>query len=223
MRRAGVVSAQRGPPLARVNAMKRSAVFLIFPLSLVLSACAGWAPLPTKAVALNNDAARNLARGDLDRAQAEIKVALEYNPRFIEATFNLGLIEFERGNYVAARDQFLKARTLNRDLPWGSFGLGLVADATNRLAEAGQYYREALTIDPGFSQARFNSAMILTKEGNLEGAYAELKKCAETAPELAPVWIMLMRTAIALSRYADFDDIMSRARLHLDKDVANAR
>jgi tetratricopeptide (TPR) repeat protein len=201
--------------------MTPSARLLVVLLCLAVSACAGSAPLPPKAVALNNDAAQNVARGDLDRAAAELRVALEYNPRFIEATYNLGLIEFERGNYVAARDQFLRAQTLNRDLPWGSFGLGLVADATNRLADAALHYRDALSVDPGFSVARINWASVLTKRGNLEGAFVELKKCAETAPQQAEIWIMLVSTASQLGRFGELDDLVSRAALHLGEPEAS--
>ncbi len=201
--------------------MNISVSLVALPLLLGLNACAGAAPLPPKAIALSNSAAHNLARGDLDRAQAEAKLALEYNPRFIEATFNLGLVEFERGNYAAARAQFLKARTLNHDLPWGPFGLGLVADATKRLAAAEGYYRDALAIDPGLSEARINLASILTEQGKLEAAYAELKKCAEVAPQIPEVWLSLMKLGIALNRFFDLDDLVSGAALHLSKPEAS--
>ncbi len=200
--------------------MNVSATFVALPIFIGLNACAGSAALPAKAVALSNNAAHNIARGDLDRAQAEAKIALEYNPKFIEATFNLGLVEYERGNYVAARDQFMRARTLNRDLPWGSFGLGLVAEATGRPKEAEQYYRDTLAIDPGFTEARMNLASILTKLGKLEAAYAELKKCVETAPAVAEVWVMLIKSGIELNRFSDLDDIAKGAALHIAKPEA---
>lgn len=201
--------------------MKRAAALVALPMMLGLNACAGSTPLPPKAVALSNDAALNIARGDLDRAQSEAKIALEYNPKFIEATFNLGLVEFERGNYVAARDHFLKARTLNRDLPWGSFGLGLIADVTHQAKEAEGYYRDALSINPGFTEARMNLASVLTKQKKVEAAYAELKKCAEIAPSNAELWVMLIKTGIQLNRFSDLDDIVKGAALHLRKPEAS--
>ncbi len=217
-------STQLVAPLSRLPTMKLPFGLGAVSTSFFLIACVGAAPLPAKAIALNNNAAYNIARGDLDRAQAETKVALEYNPKFIEATYNLGIIEYERGNYVAARIQFLRARILNGDLPWGPFGLGLVSDAADRPKEAEGYYRDALAIDPGFTEARMNLASTLTKQGNLEGAYAELKKCVETSPAVTEVWVMLLQSGTELKRFSDLDDIVKGASLHIPKpEVAVVR
>src|SRR5208282_5769946 len=57
---------------------------------VVLTGCTGVAPLPPRAVLLNAAGADALARGDLSTAEAELSVALEYSPRFVEGWVNLG-------------------------------------------------------------------------------------------------------------------------------------
>ena len=70
---------------------------------LLLSACAGTAPLAPKAVELNRAGTDALSAGDLETAEARFALALEYHPRFVEALTNLGLVEMQRGNLALAR------------------------------------------------------------------------------------------------------------------------
>src|SRR4030081_836953 len=93
-----------------------------------LVACTQPAALPAKAIDLNRDGALALASGDLEKAEARIALALEYNPRFTEAWVNLGIIELDRGNFDRAHRAFIKARDLNPDLPAPHHALGLLAD-----------------------------------------------------------------------------------------------
>ena len=65
--------------------------------------CKGAAPLPAKAVELNRQGAAALEAGDLETADARFALALEYNPRFVEALCNQGLVELQRGNFRQAR------------------------------------------------------------------------------------------------------------------------
>ena len=71
---------------------------------LAVLGCAGQAPLPPKAVLLNETGAAALAAGDLVTADARLSLALEYSPHFVEALVNLGLVEVARtdGNMVPA-------------------------------------------------------------------------------------------------------------------------
>src|ERR1700730_13816419 len=91
----------------------------VLPILLLpaLVGCVHPAPLPAKAIELNRDGAAAMATGDLEKAEARIALALEYNPRFTEAWVNLGIVEMDRGNFARAHHDFIKARDLNPDLP----------------------------------------------------------------------------------------------------------
>src|SRR5579863_5264805 len=103
-------------------------VALVFAFGALTTACTGTVPLPRAAVRLNAAGALALAQGDLPTAEARLSVALEYSPRFVEAWVNLGYVELRRGNFEQASRDFVKARSLNRDIPAPHHALGLLAD-----------------------------------------------------------------------------------------------
>ncbi len=158
-------------------------IFALFTLTAgVTLACTSSAPLPPKAILLNQDGADALARGDLPVAEARLAVALEYNPRFTEAWVNLGLVEMQRGNFEAAKKDLEKARGLNPDLPAPHHALGLLAERCGRGKEAERHYRDALKVDPGFSPARANLARRLLGRGALEEAREQYLRLTEVVP-----------------------------------------
>ena len=57
-------------------------------VGLLLAACAGAAPLPPKAIQLNDQGTQALAEGDLETASARFEVALEYieEDEYVEVT-----------------------------------------------------------------------------------------------------------------------------------------
>src|SRR5579859_5617632 len=106
--------------------MKRMLLLLV---AASVGACSSAAPLPPKAVVLNEAGAAALAAGDLPTAEARLAVALEYNPRFVEAWTNLGLVELARGHADLARHHIKKAIGLNPDLPVPHHALGFLEDS----------------------------------------------------------------------------------------------
>ena len=111
--------------------MKRiPAIALSLPIFWV--ACAGTAPLPPKALALNEAGVAALAAGDLEAADARFSLALEYNPKFVDALTNQGLVELQRGNFERARQLLTRARRLNPDVAQPHHALGVLAERERR-------------------------------------------------------------------------------------------
>lgn len=192
-----------------------------------LAGCARPALLPPKAIALNREAARALAAGDLELAEARVALALEYNPRFTEAWVNLGLVEMRRDNVERARRDFLKARELNPDLPAPHHALGLLSEREGHADEAERRYRAALKVDPGFAPARFNLARILFDRGDLHQAREQFMRLTQVAPEFYEGWTGLCESLFGLGRAAEVDDVIALARRQLgrlpDLDILEAR
>ncbi len=177
---------------------------------VALSACAHAAPLPPKAIALNRDGAAALAAGDLETAEARVALALEYNPRFTEAWVNLGLIELQRGNFERARENFVKARDFNPDLPTPHHALGLLAECEGRAADAEVYYRAALRVDPGFAPARVNLGRDLFARGALEEAREQFLRLTQVAPAVVEGWSGLCESLLRLSRGGEAEQVIAR-------------
>jgi len=174
--------------------------------------CAGAAPLPKKALALNAAGAEALARGDLSTAEARLSVALEYSPRFVEAWVNLGYVELRRGNFEQARRDFVKARSLNKEIPAPHHALGLLSDEQGDGEEAERCYRRALEVDPGFGPARANLARRLFARGQYENAREQFQRLREVASEEVEGWAGEAESLRALGRDAEAEQVVVVAR-----------
>ena len=177
--------------------------------------CAGTIPLPKKALALNAAGADALGRGDLSTAEARLSVALEYSPRFVEAWVNLGYVELRRGNFEQARRDFVKARSINKDIPSPHHALGLLADEQGDGEEAERCYRRALEVDPGFGPARANLARRLFARGQYENAREQFQRLREVAPEVVDGWAGEAESLRALGREAEAERVVARGRSHV--------
>ncbi len=184
-------------------------------LCLLLSslACVGRAPLPPKAIALNDDGAAALAAGDLQTAEARLALAVEYNPRFTEAWVNLGLVALERGEIDRAERDLEKGRELNPDLPSPHHALGLLEERRGNLEAAEHHYRAALAVDPGFAPSRANLGRLLFARKAFDDAREQFLRLTEVAPESVAGWTGLVESLLALKREIESDETLERARV----------
>jgi Tfp pilus assembly protein PilF len=178
----------------------------------LLAGCAAKGPLAPKAIALNDQGAAAYARDDLEHAEAELGLAIEYNPRFTEAWVNFGLVELRRGNFVAARWRFERAIELNPDLPAPFHGMGLVDERVGDLVHAEKSYREALKVDPGFGPARVNLGRMLFAKQRFDDAREQFLRLTEVAPRVVEGWSGLIESMLRLGREHEADEILDRAR-----------
>jgi tetratricopeptide (TPR) repeat protein len=182
---------------------------LAFALLATLSGCSASAPLPARAVALNRAGAEALERGDLDTAEARLSVALEYNPRFVEALTNLGIVETQRGNFGRARELLNRSCRINPDVAQPHHALGVLREREGRRDLASRHYRDALRVDPGFSPARANYARLLFEAGMLEHARIQFLRLTQVAPDIAAGYSGLAESLIRLGRADEAEAVIA--------------
>jgi Flp pilus assembly protein TadD len=206
----------RAAPCLRIGTVcsvgTKSLAVIAVALVPALQGCTNAAPLPAKAIELNRDGAIAISAGDLEKAEARVALALEYNPHFTEAWVNLGIIEMTRGNFERAHRDFVRARDLNPDLPAPHHALGLLSEREGREADAERNYRAALKVDPGFAPARINLARRLFERGALEEAREQFLRTTEVAPAFVEGWTGLCETLLRLDRESEASEVLSRAR-----------
>lgn len=178
-------------------------------LCSVVAGCAAAAPLPPKAIELNELGAAALAEGDLEGAGARLNLALEYNPEFVEAVTNLGLVELQRGNLTRARQLLRRAVRLNPDLAQPHHGLGVLSEREQRADLAQEHYQDALAIDPAFVPARQNLAALFLRDGLVEDALLQFRRLFEVAPDSVLGHRGLAEALLALQRYEEADAIVA--------------
>jgi protein O-GlcNAc transferase len=196
----------------KIEALRVTLGLLVLASVLLLAGCTGEAPLPPKAVQLNAAGAVALAQGDLSTAEARLSVALEYSPRFVEAWVNLGYVELRRGNFEQARRDFVRARSLNHDIPAPHHALGVLADLQDDGPTAEECYRAAIAVDPGFGPARANLARRLFARGQYENAREQFQRLREVAPAAAEGWAGEAESLLQLDREAEAEGVVERAR-----------
>jgi tetratricopeptide (TPR) repeat protein len=193
---------------AAVSALSFAALVLVFGSI----GCKGSAPLPPKALELNRAGIEALAQGDLETADARFALALEYNPRFVEALVNQGLVEMQRGNFKRARQLLKRARRLNPDVAQPHHGLGVLAERERRPDIAAKHYEESLKVDPGFGPSRANLARVLFESGHYEHARVQFKRLIEAVPDRPMGYVGLTESLLHLARIAEADAALAEAR-----------
>jgi tetratricopeptide (TPR) repeat protein len=79
-----------------------------------------------------------------DRAVAAFQDAIRFAPRWVYPLHNLALAYSERGDFLAARQTYLRAMELARYYSYLPYNLGLLNQNVNRLDDAEKYYRIAI-------------------------------------------------------------------------------
>lgn len=179
-------------------------------VALLHAGCSSRPPLPPEAIELNDEGIGYLASGDLETADMRFRLALEYNPHFVEALVNLGLVELERGNFTRAGQLLERARRINEHVPQPHHGLGVLAERVGDREAAAARYRAALAVDPGFAPARLNLARMLFDANELHHAKQEFLKLTQVAPDLADAHAGLAETLIRLGRRDEAERVVQR-------------
>ncbi len=182
-------------------------------------ACTGRAPLPPRAVELNESGARALAEGDLETADARLSVALEYSPHFVEALVNLGLVEVARGNFTRARTLLERARRLNPDVAQPHHALGILSERERRPDQASQHYRDALAVDPGLRGAGQPGPVAL-RRGPIRRRAARVQEADGSRPEAAVGHSGLAESLLRLGRVAEAERVIDAASKRFPDDGA---
>ena len=189
--------------------MRIAAIALALPIFCF--GCAGTAPLPAKALDLNRAGVDALAAGDLETADARFSLALEYNPNFVDALTNQGLVELQRGNFERARQLLTRARRLNPDVAQPHHALGVLEERERRPDLASRDYYEALHVDPGFAPSRANLAHLLYDGGLYEDALVQFKRLVEVAPDVVDARVGLAATLLHLERVDEASAVIDDA------------
>ncbi len=138
--------------------------------------------VPDQALRLNDQGAQALAEGDLDRAEASFRVALEYQPAYAESRSNLGVVALERGDCVGAERELRAALRVDPEFAqaWGN--LGVVFERTERAGEAKAAYQKAVALDPGLIAARRSLAHLQVHAGEFSEARSQAFRLLQVVP-----------------------------------------
>lgn len=122
------------------------------------------------AVEIYNDGLDLASGGDYAGAVERFRCALERNPDFADASFNLAVTYRKLGLHDKAATVLENLVTRHPENPEYLFALGHARFNSGELKEAEGEFLEALSIDQGHLKSLFALAAVLEKEGELEKA-----------------------------------------------------
>lgn len=177
----------------------RSVAATAFVTTALASGCGG-AARSARAAVLVDEAAVALAHGELDRAEAGLRLALEHAPGDAPALANLGLVAATRGQLPEAERYLRAAVAADEDLVEGWASLGVVLEREGRDDEARGAYERALSIHPDRPEPRRMLALLLARTGRVPEARAHLLRLSVVAPDDPEVWGLLAWCELRLER-----------------------
>jgi serine/threonine protein kinase/Tfp pilus assembly protein PilF len=165
-------------------------------------------------------------RGDvagLQRAVAELTVALRQNPRHYWSWIQRGICYQELGELTLAAGDFGTCVGLWPEFAWGHFNLGCVLNLSGRKAEAIDAYGAALARGPEFLPAWVNRGMALLELRQYEAALADFDRAIEWGLNDASVYTGRAVALEGLGRPADADAAFGEATARGETEPAAAR
>ncbi|MHB1936404.1 MAG: tetratricopeptide repeat protein [Acidobacteriaceae bacterium] len=118
----------------------------------------------------------SVSPGSLDRATAELQLALKEDPRNADAEAKLGIIDGIRGHSNLAEKHYLRALSLKGNEFDALVGLGDILRLQGKNEKAAEYLSQASKIDPMDDSLYFRLAQIYRDLGRKADAEREMKR-----------------------------------------------
>lgn len=138
-----------------------------------------------------------------DSALAAFALALEENPRLVDAYMGMGEIYRQQGKLDDAGKSYEQAAALAPTSYDAHYYLGLVRQLMGQLQEAVAAYLRALAIKPDSFEATQNLASAYVQLGRASDALTYAAKATELKPGSQAAWANLAATYSLLGRYQD--------------------
>ncbi len=144
---------------------------------------------------------KSYKRGNLGLATDYYEKALEYDPEFYLAYFQLGVLEKKQGNSREAIRHLNKVLDLKPDHDKTWFTLGTAYESDGKNEDAIVHYNKAIEINPGYSKAYGNLGKLHTEKQDFKLAEDILKTVTQIDLNYADGFMRLGVLYIELEKY----------------------
>ena len=141
--------------------------------------------------------------GDLAAARTCYEKALEIDPHFDLALYNLGAsyIGKTEKNYEKARENYLKVLKVNPDYKEACYAIGMTYGYENNYAVAKVWMEKAIALDAGFLTAHKFLGVVLGEMKDYEGAIASYEAALHLDPMNDDIYVRKSKMELALGKY----------------------
>jgi tetratricopeptide (TPR) repeat protein len=165
----------------------------------------------TNIEALNNLGLNLNASGEAGKAKSTYLQALEIEPEYLNAHYNLGLIYLEEENYQKAETSFNTVLTINPDFPEGWYNLAFIFSQKGMYSAAVDAYEESLLLDPSNIKARLNLAVQYKKLDKQDMALEQYRLVLTLNPSYSSAWYNQALLYKSIGNYSESEKSYRRA------------
>ncbi len=169
------------------------------------------------AVAHNNLGVLLLNDGNIKDAEPHFVEAIRIHPAFSDALANLGLCRAHQGRDDEAIDLFERSLK-DRQIPVAHYNLANLLMKQNKLTEAEEHYKAAVSLKPDLGDAWNNLGVLHGKEGRTEEAAKDYAMALKFKPDNANAHLTLGAT---LAKENRFDEAIAEFKIALRADTNN--
>ena len=134
---------------------------------------------------------KSYKRGNLGKATNYYQKALEFDPNFYLAYYQLGVLEKKQGHSQTAIDYLNKVIEVKPDHAKTWFTLGSVHESDGKTELAIEHYSKAIEINPGYAKAYGNLGKLYTENQLYKEAEDVLKTVTQIDPNYADGFMRL--------------------------------
>ena len=160
-------------------------------------------------------------KGKLQEAESLLRKAIELNPEYAIAHYNLGNTLKDLGKVAEAESSLLQAIELKSDYTDAHLNLGLIFKNIGKLQEAELSTRKAIELNPNYADAHNNLGLIFKDLGKLQEAEVSYRKAIEINSNFAEAHSNLGIIFKDLGKLEEAE-ISYRKAIKLNPDLENA-
>ena len=146
---------------------------------------------PRNAPALNLFGLALYKAGDIEGSVAQYRKALEVDPGYAEAHFNLGNSYVVMDRLAEAEAEYEEAVGAEKKFVLAHYNLGILYEDSGRIDQAMAAYRRAVDYDPQFFFAYVALGNLLYAQADFEGAIVNLSRSLELNPTAKELRVVL--------------------------------
>lgn len=180
-------------------------------VSVLALSCPSNPPPHPRATEANLLCANYLAAGDLQTAEDQCDLGIQFSPQFADLWVNKAIIAYKRGQVPRSKELLIKALRLNPEQAQGYNNLGLIYMDEHAFGKAHDNYERALKVNPDYLEARYNLALSYMALRDFEHAKKELRTLIQIKPDLADPWGQLGQMALDEGENENAIEFLTRA------------
>lgn len=158
-----------------------------------------------------NKAQQLQRQGQLDEALEAFSLALEENPKLVEAYMGIGEIYRERGDFESASQSYRQATEISPNSFDAHFYHGLTLQLLGKIRDSVITYLRALAIEPESYEANLNVASAYLQLGRAADALPYAQRATELKPDQQAAWANLAAVFSLVGQYEQAVDAYRQA------------